>query len=180
MSVAVSLLCAWASVAGAQPIYTGQFTGHLGGVFSGDVRDGTLAGGASIAVLDAEGLGAELDLAHSGDYDGRFADSSLTSLMVNLMGVLPAPRIRPFAVVGVGLIRIRAEGSATAPDASRTDFGFNAGGGLSYVVNDAVALRGDVRYLRFLRNHPDIDPIAAGRFDYWRASVGATYSWPLR
>jgi len=40
-------------------------------------------------------------------------------------------------------------------------------------------VRGDVRYFRFLESHPDL-LLTSNGFDFWRVSIGATFSWPIR
>jgi opacity protein-like surface antigen len=143
----------WAAVAAAQPpIYAGLLTGHLGATTGGDARSAALTPGASIAVIDANGLGAELDLGHAREFDDeRFAESGITTLMVNVLGMVPSGTWRPFVAGGVGLMRVRASLGDGQTLASKTDWGFNAGAGLLYELNEAVGIRGDVRYFRYVR-----------------------------
>ena len=180
--VAIVLLTGCAISAQAQPaLYTGLATGHLGVASGGNVQESGLTLGGSVAVLDNSGLGAEIDLGYTGEYDDtRLDESNITSLMVNFIGVYPHPRFRPFMVAGVGVLRIGTALTAGQPDTSHTDWAFNAGGGLLYMLNDLVGIRGDVRYLRFFDRHDDIPFVNNGYFDYWRTSIGLTWTWPVR
>jgi hypothetical protein len=57
-------------------------------------------------------------------------------------------RIRPYAVLGVGLVRSTSSDAANLLPISSTQPGFHLGGGVWVPVAKRVALRGDVRFLR--------------------------------
>ena len=57
-------------------------------------------------------------------------------------------RIRPYAVLGVGLVRSTSSDAANLLPISSTQPGFHLGGGIWVPVAQRVALRGDVRFLR--------------------------------
>jgi opacity protein-like surface antigen len=166
----------------AQPaLYTGMLTPHIGASAGGDVRERAVTPGASMAVVDPIGIGAEVDLGHSRRVDAdRFSESAVTSLMVNAVGMWMKTPVRPFVVAGAGLLRVRAAVTDGGLVTSRTDWGFNAGAGALYMVNELVGVRGDVRYFRYLQRHPDLPLLDNGFFDYWRTSVGVTLSWSIR
>jgi opacity protein-like surface antigen len=167
------------SAAHAQSAFTGFATGHLGAASSGDVRNATLTAGGSIAVIDASGLGAEIDLSHSGDFDdAQFADSSITSLMVNIVSMYPHETIRPFVTAGAGVMRLRATFPGQAALA-QTDTGWTLGAGLLYMWNEALGFRGDVRYFRQFGRQTTFPLGGDGRLNFIRTSFGVTYSWPL-
>ena len=48
------------------------------------------------------------------------------------------------------------------------------------MLNDAFGIRGDVRYLRLFERHDDIPFVNNGYFDYWRTSIGLTWTWPMK
>ncbi len=172
----------WAVVAEAQPsLYTGMITGHVGVASGGDVRDKGLTLSASISVIEASGLGAEIDLGHTRQFDdSSFAESGVTTLMVNAVGMSPNEVVRPFVGGGVGLLRTRAALLDGQTVVNRTDWGFNLGGGVLYMINEAVGIRGDVRYFRYFQRHDDLPLVDSGFFDFWRTSVGISYAWPIR
>jgi len=177
--VLVVAVLLFVQAAHAQSPVTGLLSGQLGAAQGGDVRDTSLAVSASMAVIEKSGLGAELDLGHVRGFDSDFASSGITTLMVNFVGYWPHERIRPFGSAGVGLLRVRAsfgDGSTM----SRTDWGLSAGGGVFVVLNEAFGVRGDLRYFRHAQRQLDLPLVDSGPFDYWRASVGATFMWPMR
>ena len=170
-----------AGVAEAQPpLYVGMLTPHIGAASGGDVRDKAVTPGISLAVLDGSGLGVEVDAGHSRKVDDSlFSESAITSVMVNALGMWTGSLVRPLVVAGVGLLRVRTALAGTEPT-SRTDWGFNAGAGATYMFNEEFGVRGDVRYFRYFQRHADLPLRDNGFFDYWRTSVGVTLSWPIR
>jgi hypothetical protein len=171
----------YASVASAQiTAVTGILTGHIGAARGGDITAGGLTPGASIAIVETTGIGAELDFAHTRTFSDVFDDSAITSFMVNALGLWPHPTLRPFLEGGIGLVRVRAALDNGQAVVSRTDWGINAGGGVLFMFNDAVGVRGDLRYFRLLQRHDDIPLNDPGFFDFWRASVGVSWTWPVR
>lgn len=171
-----------ASAAGAQqPLYTGIITPYLGAAAGGDVEGRGVTPGASMAVLDNNGLGAELDVGHTREIDETlFSESAITSVMVNVIGMWRISAVRPFVVAGAGLLRVRAELPVVGLVTSRTDWAFDAGAGVQYMFDDAIGVRGDVRYFRYLQRHDDLPLRDSGFFDYWRTSIGVTFAWPIR
>jgi hypothetical protein len=170
----------WGSAAEAQTTsITGMVTAHVGATHGSDVRDASVTAGASMAVIEATGWGAEIDVAHAWRFDrAQFAESGISSLMLNVIGMWPRNTLRPFGSAGVGLIRVRADLAGGAQVLNRTDWGFNAGGGLVYMLDENIGLRGDVRYLGYLQNQPDL-PLLDNRFGFWRTSVGVTIAWGM-
>jgi opacity protein-like surface antigen len=161
--------------------FTGMLTGHLGASHAGDVRDATVTGGASLAVVDENGLGAELDIAHFGDFDDElFADSSVTNFMLNFVAIYPNDRLRPFLAVGVGGVRLSAAPATGQPSSSHTEGAWDAGGGLLFMANEIFGVRADVRYFRLFTRIEDLALRDDGFFDFWRTSVGVTFTWPIR
>jgi hypothetical protein len=170
----------------AQPAGTG-FTGFatlfVGGAHGGDVRGTGWTPGISVAVLDASGFGAEVDLSHVRSFDNeRFAESGITTLTFNAVGMWPRPEalLRPYVLGGLGLLRVRACVPECQPVVSRTDWAMDAGGGAYVVLNEVVGVRGDIRYFRYLQRHADVPLTDNGFFDFWRTSVGVVVSWPIR
>ena len=175
------MLAVGAAVAEAQTPFTAHLTGHIGAASHGDIRDATVTPGGSMAVLDENGLGAEFDIAHGGDFDTTlFADSSLTTAMLNFIAMYPHERIRPFLSVGAGILRVRVAYSPDESSTGSTDLAWGAGGGVLYMLNEAFGLRGDVRYFRHFSRQDSIPLGDNGILDFVRTSFGVTYSWPLR
>jgi hypothetical protein len=159
---------------------TGHITGHLGVGHGGDIQSAGLTVGGTLAVLEADGWGAEVELGHTTRFANElFDESGITTAMVNALGMWPHPTVRPFGAGGVGVIRVRASGFGDEPSLTRTDWGLNLGGGVLVMLNDAVGIRGDVRYFRYFQRHDDLPLTNGGFFDFWRSSVGVTWTWPI-
>jgi hypothetical protein len=163
--------------------FTGFATLFVGGAHGGDVRGTGWTPGVSVAVIETSGFGAEVDLSHVREFDSdRFAESGITSLTFNAVGMWPRPEalLRPYLLGGAGLLRVRA----CVPDCqlvvSRTDWAIDAGGGAYAIINEFVGVRGDIRYFRYLQRHRDLPLSDNGFFDFWRTSVGVVVSWPIR
>lgn len=170
-------LCAPAPAA-AQPgldAISGQATGHIGVASGTDGRGSTLSLGASVAVVDTSGWGAEVDFGYADDDNGRSGGLDVQSYMVNVIGMWPKGRVRPYIVGGGGVLRARTCTPGCAGTLAWTDWGLSAGGGVQYLLNAATAFRGDVRYLTAPGDHPD--PARNDGFGFWRVSVGATFLW---
>lgn len=174
-------LAAFHATAAAQTTiaYAAIFTPHLGVTAGDDVRGAGLTAGASLAVVQSDGWGAEVDVAYANAIDGEGVENSgLTSGMVNVLYVWPRTGIQPFGVAGLGMLRLSA---ARAPDGgltTRTDFGLMFGGGVHAPITELVGFRADVRYVRFLDDRPNV-PAASGVFGTWRIAAGVTLNWPL-
>ena len=160
--------------------YTGYFTPFLGLTAGDDAEDPGFTAGASLAVTDAEGWGAEVDFGHATTLgDDRFRDSGLTSGMVNLFYLWPHVGIQPFGIAGAGVMRVSGALSLNGDRGSRTDWAWMGGGGVHIPLNEVFAIRGDVRYMRFFESHPDVPVPGGGAFGTWRFAAGLTLNWPL-
>ena len=165
----------------AEAQFTGTVTAHIGVASAGDVRSAPVTLGGSMAVIDDDGIGVELDLGHLRDFnDEVFEESSATTVMLNVVAVYPHPTLRPFVNAGVGLLQVRT--ALLSGESAVTDNagGWNAGGGVQYMVNELFGIRGDVRYFRHVQRRADVPSGDDGMFDFWRTSVGASFSWPIR
>jgi hypothetical protein len=153
---------------------------HLGVVSGGDTEAG-VSPGISMAVVENNGWGAELDLTHTVSFvDDAYDESGITSLMLNVIAFWPEMRVRPFVTFGGGLLRVRATPQVDAFEINRTDWGLNGGAGVLVRLDDAVAIRGDLKYVRYATKQDELTFVDEGVFDYWRVSIGATWNWPIR
>jgi opacity protein-like surface antigen len=87
--------------------------------------------------------------------------------------------IRPFGLLGFGLVKQRADASEAGIDISNNDFGFNVGGGVMGFFTTNVGLRGDIRYVRSFQSFTDdpTDVFDLGDFDFWRTNIGVVIRW---
>lgn len=152
---------------------SGVLNGHLGTATGLGGAGTTLSGGASVAVVEQTGWGAEFDAGFASDDGGRSGGLSVQTYVMNLLAVWPRGRIRPFGVVGAGALRARTCTAGCAGTIAWSDWAMSAGGGVQYVRNEVFGLRGDVRYLSNIGN-PGRAPDGVR---FWRVSVGATVFW---
>jgi opacity protein-like surface antigen len=80
-------------------------------------------------------------------------------------------------VAGAGLIRSRVSDADDIFDIDENSFGVNVGGGIHAFIRENIGIRADVRYFRGVRDTDTSDDVdlELGSFDFWRASVGATF-----
>jgi opacity protein-like surface antigen len=136
--------------------------------------------------------GAEIDLGYSPNFfepkncttcNTLTGSNNVLDLMFN--GVIGVPiggqkgiGVRPYGLIGFGLLRQEVPGISDAFKVTTNDFGFDVGGGTYIFFSDHWGIRGDLRYLRSLQDNnsgsgsfPDF---AAGKFDFWRWTAGVT------
>jgi opacity protein-like surface antigen len=161
-------------------------TPYLGVAFGGSTSAQHVTYGASAAWMSHGVIGVEIDGSIAPDLldeDGGvvlgIADSNATTLMGNIVIGAPfgAPGVRPYAVAGAGLIRTRVADAGDVFDLDDNSFGIDVGGGVVGFVRENVGIRADLRYFRGLRDRDGGEGIdlGLGSFDFWRASVGATF-----
>ena len=157
--------------------FKGYLTGHVGVVSGGDVSSERMAAGASIAVYESNGWGAEIDFGRATDVATNTHALNLTSYIVNAGWVKPDGIVRPFAGAGAGVLQVDGCGFQCTSSARTYDLGMSLGGGAFVAVTDYAGFRADARYLFSFAEHPEL-----GRPDnlsFWRLSVGATFMWPI-
>jgi hypothetical protein len=142
--------------------------------------------GVAAVQVDAGLIGYEVSFAN---VSGYFSNEDLAlenplmktgSYVSDLTGavVLPAPPgmtgggLRPYAVLGGGLIHAEAEDFLEIFQVRRTVPALTFGGGASGLITNNVGVRFDLRYLRSLsRDDPSIGDVGR-RIDYWRFTIG--------
>ena len=177
----MAMLIGHASAASAQSIRMGTFrgylTGHLGMAAGGELSDPQLMPGVSVAVHEQDGWGAELDFGRAGDAQSGAQELDVTTYMVNGAWVKPTGLIRPFGLIGAGIMQIHGCDATCSRVATTYDLGLSTGAGVIALLNDSVGVRGDVRYLFSGADHPDLN--RPEKFGFWRISIGATFSWTI-
>ncbi|MEO5819058.1 MAG: outer membrane beta-barrel protein [Vicinamibacteraceae bacterium] len=161
-------------------------TPYLGSAFGGAASSQHVTYGASAAWMSHGIVGVEFDGSIAPDLLDEDAgvilgitDSNVTTLMGSFVigAPLGEPGIRPYAVAGAGLIRSRLSDADDIFDIDESSFGINVGGGVHALVGKNVGLRADLRYFRGVRDTDSSDDVdlELGGFDFWRATVGATF-----
>lgn len=119
--------------------------------------------------------GAEVEFAYARDFFGDTpgVDSSVLTLMTN---VIVGPRIgliRPFVLGGVGLIKSHVELDAGSLLDSSNNFGWNIGGGVMVMFGDHVGVRGDIRRFKSFQDISILGfDLSEEKLTYNRASAG--------
>ena len=157
--------------------FQGYLTGHIGAITGGDLSEENLAGGASVAVHEATGWGAEFDFGISQDAAAGRQVLDVNSYMFNGAWVKPAGVFRPFGLVGAGILQINGCDAPCAQAARTYDLAFSAGGGTFVALHDVAALRADVRYIFSGADHPELN--RPNNFAFWRATIGVTFMWAI-
>jgi opacity protein-like surface antigen len=113
-------------------------------------------------------------------------DVHATSFMANAMVRVPVGSVQPYALAGVGLVRLA--GAFTLPfegtlgDSTRSRPAYSLGGGVILYFSPNLGLRGDIRYIRpvgslrvtDLVNVPATGDVPTGNLDITRATIGLT------
>jgi hypothetical protein len=178
--VSTLILTLLISFAGAAPAAAQGFVGATFGYnFGGDsgcpevsnCEDKNLNWGVSVGALGGL-FGFELEFAQIPEFrDTLGSDSSVTTVMGNLMLAPKFGPVQPYGTVGLGLIKTDAE-LTDGSDEGDNSLGWNVGGGLLGFFGDHFGIRGDIRYfhafeaLELLGFSPDT------KIDYGRFSGG--------
>jgi hypothetical protein len=100
-------------------------------------------------------VGFEEEISFSDQFFGEAPnlDSSVTSFMSNLMVIPKLGPIRPYAVIGLGLIMSRAKLETPAIELTNNNsIALDYGGGLGIFFGDHLGIRGDLRVFRTLQD----------------------------
>jgi opacity protein-like surface antigen len=149
----------------------------VGAAFGGNVDDGKVVYGLAFGLRgDGSAFGFELDFGLAPDFFPETAidDSSVTTLMANLLLTAPRAGSRLYASGGIGIVKARVKSVNHLFDLDSNEFGLNAGAGVMLFLGSNVGLRGDLRYFRALTDpEPDGEfDVDLGDLDFWRVSAG--------
>jgi hypothetical protein len=176
-ALTAALLAAHVAPARAQGFIT-PFVGFNGGGDSNcasltNCEDKRLDLGVSLG--KTSGLfGFEEDFAYSSQFFGKTpgADNAVLTVMSNLLLVLPAGPIQPYALVGLGLIRPHVQ--LTSSVINQNVLGYDIGGGINIFLLHSVGLRGDVRHFQTLEG-VTLGLLGSDKVGFWRGSAGITF-----
>lgn len=122
----------------------------------------------------------------TGNFDIFDLNSSVQTLMGNVVISKNSGAFRPYVAAGVGTIRVTLNSASDVfGDLTSNDTGVNVGGGAQLLFGERFGLRGDVRYFRGLEPLDDEDPSSDDTFfdqqftkedfQFWRATLGVTF-----
>ena len=156
------------------PLIGYNFGGDSGCPSVTDCEDKGLNFGVGLGRLGSV-FGFELDFGYAKDFfgDTPTVDSSVLTVMGNVMLVPNLGPVRPYALVGMGLIKTHVELSPESILTSdNNDFGWNLGGGLFIFFGDHVGVRGDIRYFHAFQDLEVLGfDIGDTKLDFGRASA---------
>ncbi len=156
-SAAVAFVIAIGTLAAATPASAQGFISPLVGFnFGGDAgcpsvndcEDKNLNLGVSFGAL-GNVFGFEQEIAYAKDFFGEApgVSSSVLTVMSNVMLAPNLRVVRPYALIGVGLMKSNVElTQASLLSFDNNAFGWNVGGGLMLFLTQNIGIRGDVRY----------------------------------
>ena len=122
-------------------------------------------------------FGTELEVSYAKDFFGEIpgVSSSVLTVMGNLMLAPDFGPVRPYGVVGLGLIRTEVS-AATLFEVENSHFGWDIGGGVMIFPSRHVGIRGDVRYFHAFEDI-EVLGISLGEtnLDFGRLSGGVVF-----
>jgi opacity protein-like surface antigen len=120
-------------------------------------------------------FGIEEDIAYAPDFFGKTpgTNNAVLTVMSNLMIVVPAGPIQPYALIGLGLIRSHVE-SVTSLTLNKNTLGYDIGGGINIFLTHSVGVRGDVRHMHTFQD-VTLGLFGNDQLDFWRGSAGLTF-----
>jgi len=166
--------------------YAQSFVSPLIGYdFSGDSSCPKLRGceekkrniGVSIGSL-SNMFGSELEIAYAKDFFGGIPDmsSSVRTVMGNMLLAPQFGPVRPYALIGLGLIKARVEFSLTTQESTDNHFGWDVGGGLMIFPSRRVGVRGEIRYFHAFHDLELLGiSLADSKLDFGRAAAGVVF-----
>jgi hypothetical protein len=164
------------------PFFGVNFGGDSGKQFTDAFDTSQFNFGASLGWMGGGVFGFESDFGYSPDFYGKTdagGSRAITATGSVLLGVPLGGQkgfgVRPYGVLGAGVLNSHSDFSSSGIDIGDTNFTWSAGGGVMVFFGTKVGLRGDVRYFRTFDDLEILGlPIAqsAGKVDFTRGSLG--------
>ena len=168
----------------------GMFTPFIGANFGGSsgkelldaIEAKRTTWGLNVAYMGGGVFGIEADWAYSPDFFGKtdVGGSSVSTFMGNLL--IGAPfggqkgfGVRPYGLVGAGIVHPSGEAFTNLLDFSENKIGWDIGGGVMIFFASHVGMRGDLRYIRTFEKADFLNE--PGDLDFARGSVGLILRW---
>ena len=99
-------------------------------------------------------FGFEEDIGYAPSFFGKTegGDNAVLTVMSNLMVVVPAGPIQPYALAGLGLVRPHAKFDSSSLSLDQNALGYDVGGGVNVFLAHGVGIRADLRHLHTLQD----------------------------
>ena len=121
-------------------------------------------------------LGFEEELAYAKDFFGKSPglSSSVLTAMTNVMVIPSIGPVRPYGLVGLGLIKTHAElAPSSVLTTTNNNLGWDVGGGVMLFFGSHLGIRGDLRYFHSLQKLTVLGFTVTGeKLDFARAGAG--------
>jgi hypothetical protein len=123
-------------------------------------------------------FGFEEDIGYASNFFGKTpgVNNSVLTVMSNLMVGVPAGPIRPYGIVGLGLIRPHVQFDLASQSLDQNTLGYDIGAGINIFPLPHIGVRGDVRHLHTLQD-VSLGVFGSDKLDFWRGSVGVTFTF---
>jgi len=135
--------------------------------------------GVSGGKLGAIG-GGEFEFGYAKNFFGEApgVDTSVLTLMGNVMVGPKIGFFRPFVLGGVGLIKSHVELNTGSLLDSSNNFGWDLGGGLMFMFGEHVGVRGDIRRFKSFQDQSLLNfSLADEKLSFSRAVAGAVFAF---
>jgi len=156
------------------PLVGYNFGGDSGCPNVTNCSDKRLNVGVGLGVM-GDLFGFEEEFAYANNFFGEAPaySSSVLTLMTNVMVVPKLSPVRPYALVGVGLIKTHVDPTAASLLSSdNNNFGWDLGGGVMVLFGEHVGVRGDIRYFHSFQDLNLLGlTISDSKLDFGRASA---------
>jgi len=166
------------------PFFGVNFGGDAGETLGNGADAKRYDWGVSFAWMGGGVFGLEADVGYSPDFYGKrdVGSNNVLSLMGNLLLGVPFGGqkgfgIRPYGLVGAGVLRSDLESFDELIGFDNTEVAWNFGGGVMIFFGSHVGIRGDIRYFRTFGD-VNFGPIKVGdadAVDYTRGSGGLVF-----
>lgn len=165
------------------PFYGFNFGGDSNCEHFSNCEDKRLNYGLAIGKMGTV-FGIEEEISIAKDFFGKVpgVENSVFTLMTNVLIGVGAGPVRPYFVVGAGLVRPHS--SFNLKSTKNNSLGYDLGAGMNGYFSKHVGVRGDVR--RF-HTFQDVDIPVLGdianeifvkqKLDFWRATIGLAFRY---
>ena len=180
----LTIVLAAMSVAGSARADGGFISPYIGFNFGGDsanclgvnsCEDHRLNFGAAFGTRHGV-FGIEEDIGYAPDFFGTTGEGNgVLTVMTSALFVVPAGPIKPYALIGIGLIRPHFSTGNLSLD--QNAIGYDIGGGINLSFAPSVAIRADIRHLHTLQDVTLGGVFSSQPLEFWRASAGLTFGF---
>ncbi len=143
-------------------------------------QDKRLNFGVALGGMNAV-LGFEEEFAYARDFFGTAPglQSSVLTLMSNLMLAPKIGPVRPYILAGLGLMKSHIDFTAASlTSTDNNNLGWDIGGGLMVTVVPHVAVRGDLRYFHAFQDLGFVGfSLSSSKLDFGRAAAALVFTF---